>query len=81
MGLFEAALIYSDGVITPVISVLSALEGLNVAISVFKAAHRADVIVLAGLFAIQGRGTVKMRRRLDLLQDGQRLASGRRHSG
>jgi len=39
------------------------------------------VIVLAGLFAIQGRGTVKMRRRLDLLQDGQRLASGRRHSG
>jgi KUP system potassium uptake protein len=31
MGLFGAALIYGDGIITPAISVLSALEGLNVA--------------------------------------------------
>jgi len=35
MGLFGAALIYGDG-ITPAISVLSAVEGLNVATSVFK---------------------------------------------
>src|SRR6202789_3189132 len=61
VGLFGAALIYGDGVITPAISVLSALEGLNVATSVFKP-HIVPmaVIVLAGLFAIQSRGTVKI---------------------
>src|SRR5207248_3019863 len=37
MGLFGAALIYGDGIITPAISVLSALEGLNVATDVFPA--------------------------------------------
>ena len=36
MGLFGAALIYGDGIITPAISVLSALEGLNVATDVFR---------------------------------------------
>jgi KUP system potassium uptake protein len=36
MGLFGAALIYGDGIITPAISVLSALEGLNIATNVFK---------------------------------------------
>jgi KUP system potassium uptake protein len=36
MGLFGAALLYGDGIITPAISVLSALEGLNVATDVFK---------------------------------------------
>src|SRR5258708_6397946 len=36
MGLFGAALIYGDGIITPAISVLSALEGLNHATEIFK---------------------------------------------
>ena len=36
MGLLGAALIYGDGVITPAISVLSALEGVNVATERFK---------------------------------------------
>src|ERR1700758_5010860 len=36
MGLFGAALIYGDGIITPAISVLSALEGVNLATNVFK---------------------------------------------
>src|SRR3984957_5550844 len=36
MGLLGAALIYGDGVITPAISVLSALEGVNVVTSAFK---------------------------------------------
>src|SRR6266852_9820307 len=36
MGLFGAALIYGDGIITPAISVLSAVEGVNVATSIFK---------------------------------------------
>src|SRR6201997_602765 len=36
MGLFGAALIYGDGIITPAISVLSALEGVNVATQVLE---------------------------------------------
>src|SRR5580700_3466232 len=36
MGLFGAALIYGDGIITPAISVLSALEGLNILTDAFK---------------------------------------------
>ena len=41
LGLFGAALIYGDGIITPAISVLSAVEGLNVATEAF-AVHDAD---------------------------------------
>ncbi|MGA3339720.1 MAG: KUP/HAK/KT family potassium transporter, partial [Methylocella sp.] len=37
IGLFGAALIYGDGAITPAISVLSALEGLNIATPALKA--------------------------------------------
>jgi KUP system potassium uptake protein len=57
-GLFGAALIYGDGIITPAISVLSALEGLEVASTSF--AHYAmplAVAVLVGLFAMQRLGT------------------------
>jgi KUP system potassium uptake protein len=58
MGLFGAALLYGDGVITPAISVLSAVEGLNVATSVFKPyTMPIAVVILIGLFAIQSRGT------------------------
>ena len=58
MGLFGAALLYGDGIITPAISVLSALEGLNVATDVFKP-HVVfmAVAILFALFAIQTRGT------------------------
>jgi KUP system potassium uptake protein len=58
MGLFGAALIYGDGIITPAISVLSALEGLNVATDAFKPyVMPMAVAILVGLFAIQSRGT------------------------
>src|SRR6202163_341210 len=58
MGLFGAALIYGDGIITPAISVLSALEGLNVGTGVFKPyVLPMAVAILLGLFAIQSRGT------------------------
>ena len=58
MGLFGAALIYGDGIITPAISVLSAVEGLNVATSIFKPYTMPfAVVMLVGLFAIQNRGT------------------------
>ncbi len=61
MGLFGAALIYGDGIITPAISVLSALEGVNVATKAFEPyVMPAAVAVLLGLFAVQGRGTARI---------------------
>ena len=42
IGLFGAALLYGDGMITPAISVLSAVEGLGVATHVVRAVRRAD---------------------------------------
>jgi KUP system potassium uptake protein len=53
-----AALLYGDGIITPAISVLSALEGLELAAPGIKPAIvPATCVVLLGLFAIQRRGT------------------------
>jgi KUP system potassium uptake protein len=58
VGLFGAALIYGDGAITPAISVLSALEGLNMATPDFQPyVVPAAVAILVALFAIQSRGT------------------------
>jgi KUP system potassium uptake protein len=63
MGLLGAALIYGDGVITPAISVLSALEGVNVVTSTFKPfVMPAAVVILLGLFASQRFGTEKIGR-------------------
>lgn len=61
LGLFGAALIYGDGAITPAISVLSALEGLNlVAPSLQPYVLPIAVIILLALFAIQPLGTAKI---------------------
>jgi KUP system potassium uptake protein len=61
MGLFGAALLYGDGIITPAISVLSAVEGLNVATDVFKPhVVLIEVAILLALFAIQSRGTAQI---------------------
>jgi KUP system potassium uptake protein len=61
VGLFGAALIYGDGTITPAISVLSALEGLNMATSIFQPyIVPAAVMILLALFAIQSRGTARI---------------------
>ncbi len=58
LGLFGAALLYGDGMITPAISVLSAVEGLKVATPAFdKAVVPLTVVILVGLFAVQRRGT------------------------
>lgn len=60
-GLAGAALIYADGMLTPAISVLSAVEGLSVAAPVIS--HWAvplAVVILAGLFSIQKFGTGKV---------------------
>ena len=61
MGLFGAALLYGDGVITPAISVLSALEGINVATDAFKPyVLPAALLVLLVLFAAQRIGTASI---------------------
>ena len=58
LGLFGAALLYGDGVITPAISVLGAMEGLIVvAPGLQRAVVPATVVILILLFAIQKRGT------------------------
>lgn len=62
-GLFGAALIYGDGVITPSISVLSALEGVNVATSALKPyVLPGAVLILLALFAVQPLGTATIGR-------------------
>jgi KUP system potassium uptake protein len=61
LGLFATALLYGDGMITPAISVLSAVEGLTVATSVFEPyVIPITVIILVGLFSIQRRGTARV---------------------
>jgi KUP system potassium uptake protein len=58
MGLLGAALIYGDGIITPAISVLSALEGVNVATDSLKPfVMPCAVLILIVLFATQRFGT------------------------
>jgi KUP system potassium uptake protein len=63
MGVLGAALIYGDGVITPAISVLSALEGVNVVTSGLKPfVMPLAVVILVALFAAQKYGTEKIGR-------------------
>jgi KUP system potassium uptake protein len=58
IGLVGAALLYGDGVITPAISVLSAVEGLKVdATGLAPAVVPLSIIILIGLFLAQRKGT------------------------
>jgi KUP system potassium uptake protein len=58
LGIFAAALFYGDSMITPAISVLSAVEGLEIIAPAFKDfVVPVTVVVLTGLFMIQKRGT------------------------
>jgi len=58
LGIFAAALFYGDSMITPAISVLSAVEGLEIIAPALKDfVIPITVIVLTGLFMIQKRGT------------------------
>ena len=61
LGLLGAALIYGDGAITPAISVLSALEGLDIAApAVHHYVVPAAVAILVALFAVQPLGTSRI---------------------
>ncbi|WP_440900191.1 KUP/HAK/KT family potassium transporter, partial [Actinosynnema sp.] len=63
LGLFGTALLYGDGMITPVISVLSAVEGLKVATPLFEPYIIPITIgILVALFAMQSRGTATVGR-------------------
>jgi KUP system potassium uptake protein len=63
VGLLGAALIYGDGAITPAISVLSALEGLNDPLPAFRPfVLPGAVAVLVVLFLFQPKGTAKIGR-------------------
>jgi KUP system potassium uptake protein len=58
IGIFGTCLFYGDGVITPAISVLSAVEGLEIVSPAFtKAVIPLTLVILFGLFAVQKRGT------------------------
>ena len=61
LGLFGSALLYGDGMITPAISVLSAIEGLEVATPVFAPfIVPITVVVLMLLFFVQRIGTARV---------------------
>ena len=59
LGIFGAALLYADGALTPAISVLSAVEGLEIAVPTLQ--HSVILLtslaILVGLFLVQTRGT------------------------
>jgi KUP system potassium uptake protein len=58
LGLFGAALLYADGMITPAISVMGAIEGLHVATPFFDPyVLPIAIVILIGLFFFQSRGT------------------------
>jgi KUP system potassium uptake protein len=63
LGIFGTALFFGDGVLTPAISVLSAVEGLGVvAPQLEHAVVPATICVLLALFAVQRKGVAKMGR-------------------
>jgi KUP system potassium uptake protein len=61
LGIFGAALLYGDGMITPAVTILSATEGLSVATDLFDPyIIPLTIAIIVALFAIQSRGTAKI---------------------
>jgi KUP system potassium uptake protein len=61
LGLFGSALLYGDGAITPAISVIGAVEGLEIAAPSLKPfVIPITVVILVGLFALQRHGTARV---------------------
>ena len=61
LGIISGALFYGDAIITPALSVLSAVEGLKIATPAFE--HYVvplTVVILIALFAVQSRGTARV---------------------
>src|SRR6201995_4246721 len=60
-GIISGALFYGDAVITPALSVLSAIEGIKLATSTFDPyVVPLTVVILFALFAVQSRGTARV---------------------
>ena len=63
LGLFGAALLYADGMITPAISVMGAVEGLHIATPLFTPfLVPIAILILIGLFIFQSHGTTQVGR-------------------
>jgi len=63
LGLFGTAMLYGDGVITPAISVLSAVEGIQIATPAFRPyVVPLTIVILIGLFALQRSGSGRVGR-------------------
>jgi KUP system potassium uptake protein len=63
LGVFGTALLYGDGIITPAISVLSAVEGLKEVSTAFEPwVVPIAIVILLALFLVQSRGTGTMGR-------------------
>ena len=61
LGIISGALFYGDAIITPALSVLSAVEGLKIVTPAFDAyVVPITVVILVGLFSVQSRGTAKV---------------------
>jgi len=61
LGIISGALFYGDAIITPALSVLSAVEGLKVALPEFEhVVVPLTVVILVGLFAVQSHGTARV---------------------
>jgi len=61
IGLFAACLLYGDGMITPAISVLSAVEGIGIITPLFDPyVIPLTIVILCGLFLIQRHGTARV---------------------
>jgi KUP system potassium uptake protein len=61
IGMFGACLLYGDGMITPAISVLSAVEGVGIITPLFKPyVIPLTIVILAGLFLLQRHGTARV---------------------
>src|SRR5215203_3902115 len=61
VGLFGASLLYGDSMITPAISVLSAIEGLQMVTPVFtRYVVPITIVILVGLFSVQRHGTARI---------------------
>ena len=61
LGIISGALFYGDAVITPALSVLSAIEGIKIATPAFDPyVVSLTIVILLGLFAVQSRGTASV---------------------
>jgi KUP system potassium uptake protein len=61
VGLFGACLLYGDGMITPAISVLSAVEGIRIIMPTFEPyVIPLTIVIIAGLFLLQRQGTARV---------------------